>query len=101
MFWFGDFEMSAMNQLNNETISLAAAANQLLTNINVIRRWTSLGYIPTVEQQGETRIPREPFEATQKAISEWLRENFEPDEDGVIRASVQEMEEFWRMSHKS
>ena len=80
------------------TISLAAAAEKLATNILVIQRWIDAGYIQVVAAgpKGEQRVLQAPFEAQCEAIREWLRGFADADEEGYTRASVREMEEFWQ-----
>lgn len=79
---------------SQETISLATAANQFGTNIRVIQRWISLGFIQACSDCTETRILREPFAVQVEAMRNWLQE-FYTDDDGILGASVEEMDDFW------
>lgn len=84
-------------QANEPTISLAAAADRLATNSNVVRRWIDAGRIQAVAgPKGELRILEAPFEKLCQEITSWLRQFSAPDDEGYARATVQEMEEFWK-----
>ena len=87
------------NQSDQPTISLAAAAEKLGTNSLVIQRWIKEGHIQAATGlKGEPRVLQVAFEELCQEITAWLKNLGDADEEGYTRASVAEMEEFWKSS---
>lgn len=78
------------------TISIAAAAERLNTNSLLIERWIREGKITAFQTEQGVRVLEASFSDLYSHITSWLQENLEPDEDGCIRASIADMESFWK-----
>lgn len=77
-------------------ITPTEAANRLSTNINVINRWIEQGHISVRQTEAKGYlIEEDKFDRLCQDIRDWLGED-DTDEDGVIRVSVGELEQFWR-----
>lgn len=84
-----------LDNYQTETITLAAAASQFSeASVETIQRWISLGFIQACSVGSKTRILRSPFEAQVRAMQDWLQD-FYTDEQGIIWASTDSMEQFW------
>jgi len=79
--------------MREPTISLAAAAERLKTNTNVIQRWIDDGHISaTIGQKGEPHIDALAFDQLCSELK---------DVDGYGWVTVTDIEQFWRERQKN
>ncbi len=82
--------------MESATISTAKAAEMLGTNSEVITGWIKAGHIEALQGEKGYRVQQKPFESLVEEMRAWLSEEAEADEEGYVRASVRDIEHFWK-----